>query len=120
MDMEYEKIRMQENDLLNNERSLRRSRVGAVVLATLFILLPAFVEAVSPVSGTSSTHTDQTRLSGFALFIAALGYKYHLQINHIDSIKMYRQKLAELKEKLAATTRRPPEEYSCLSPPNPP
>ncbi len=119
MDMEHEKIRMQENDLLKSERSLRRSRVGAVVLVTLFILLPAIAEVVSQVPGTSSTHADQARMSGFALFIAALGYKYRVQIKHIDSIKMYRQKLAELKEKLAATTHRP-EDFSGLFSANPP
>ena len=101
MDLECEKIRLQENDLLKRERSLRRSRVGAVVLVTLFILLPAIVKVVSQVSGTSSPHADNARMSGFALFIAALGYKYHLQIKHIDSIKMYREKLKELKERLA-------------------
>lgn len=86
-------IRFQENELLKNERSLRRSRVGAIILIIL-ALIATTATFNKPLTGTSLE--VNTFLRGFCLLLAALGYKYHLQLKHIQSIKMYRQRLGEL------------------------
>jgi hypothetical protein len=95
MNLEDEKRRIQENELLRRESSLRRSRMGAALLGILLL----FVEiSVFRPSSEAEVRPDTTRyFMGTTLLLAVLGYQYHLQVKHIETIKMYRGKLADLK-----------------------
>jgi hypothetical protein len=84
-------IRQQEDELLRREGSLRRSRVGAVLLLALFAWGLWVRNQVA----------DPFEARGFVremlpfVVIIFLGIKYHLQIQHINSIKMYRGMMGE-------------------------
>ncbi len=96
--MEYEKIQLQENELLKKESSLRRSRLGAIVLIALFIALMAINYSFSKESPARDLALRIYYIYGFVIcMLLTIREQYCLQLKHIDSIKMYRQKLDEMK-----------------------
>jgi hypothetical protein len=96
MDMADEKRRMQENDLLKRERSLRRSRHAAFVLAVMIPVMSLFATAFN----AGFQQRDFELFTMLSLLLAAVGYQYHLQIRHVESIKMYRRKVDDLRQRL--------------------
>jgi len=81
-----------EEHLLTREKSICRSRSGAIVLVGLY-----FLTYILYSSGETefSLREDTVALSliGCIMLSAILAYQYGMQVKHIDTIKMYRSKL---------------------------
>lgn len=84
-----EKIRKRDDALLKQEASMRRSRIGAIGFAILIPLVAIVLAKESP----SPEHTRFWTVAFF--FTIALACYYDVRIKHIDSVKMYREKLGE-------------------------
>ncbi len=97
MKTKEQRLHDHEEHLLTNERSIRRSRAGAIGFIMLFFLISIVYSMGEP---TSNLREDQLALSlnGCILLCIVLAYQYGMQIKHIDSIKRYRKKLSELRE----------------------
>ena len=98
MDFARERVRMRDNELLKRERSLRRSRIGAVLLIILVLFFAPARDNRPETPPSMSRAEVRLLLKGFCLLLAALAYQYHLQLKHIESIKVYRQNIEELKQ----------------------
>jgi predicted RNA-binding Zn-ribbon protein involved in translation (DUF1610 family) len=89
MKTKEERIHARDDALLKKEASMRRSRIGAIVFAILFLL------TATVLSRDNLTHDKEIFWSLSLIVIIELAYYYDLRIKHIESIKMYRKKLGE-------------------------
>jgi hypothetical protein len=89
--MKEEKILKRDEKLLKNEKSWRRARTGAIILAVIqIIFLAAFIKNSSVLQGEKEAIAS---LVASALFWLLIIDWLNLRLNHIDSIKLYRNKL---------------------------
>ena len=82
-----EKIKKRDDKLLKNEKSWRRSRIGAVILLLVWLL-------ISYTLFKSDKFQENTELLytciGWVLFWIVIFDTLNLRIRHIESIKFYK------------------------------
>jgi hypothetical protein len=87
--MNDEKILKRDEKLLKNEKSWRRARIGILIIAPIQIL--ALYLTMLPSTIEEKVHIAPAIASSvFWLLVIDL---LNLRLNHIDSIKLYRNKL---------------------------
>jgi hypothetical protein len=84
-----EKIRKRDDKLLKNEKSWRRARVGAVILAVVWLLIVYVLFNSIPFQEEEEKGLFIT--IGWLLFWIVIVDWLNLRIRHIDSIKYYRE-----------------------------
>ena len=83
-----ERMREYEDLLLKQEGRLRRSRLYAVILIALFLMV-GILGSYYPHSPSVSEQSIRIG-TGINILCILLMYQYYLKLKHIDSIKYYR------------------------------
>ena len=90
--MSDEKIIKRDDRLLRNEKSWRRARIGAICLAIIHILILVFV--IKKPSLLQGEREGITSLAIWVFFWLLVIDWLNLRLSHINSIKLYRSKMA--------------------------
>lgn len=91
-----------EEYLLRHEATLRRSRIGAIGLIIMLLLTSSL--ALQSFASRSVEDPATQALAGCVILCVLLAYHYNIQIWHIDSIKLYRQKLKDKERSESSNT----------------
>ena len=90
--MEADKIRVRDNKLLKSEKSWRRARLGAVILAVVWLcLLTPYIASESPPI-SEGKEALFSLIGGFLFWIVIVDW-LNMRLRHIDSIKYYRKEI---------------------------
>lgn len=91
--MKEEKILKRDDRLIKNEKSWRRARIGAICLAMIHILILVFV--IKEPSILQGEKEGLISLIIWVIFWLLLIDWLNLRLGHIDSIKLYRNKIKQ-------------------------
>ena len=85
-----ERIRKRDERLLKQERSWKRSRIGAIFLSIIHVLI-LFVLKNEEFSSTEEKKESYLALGMWIIFWLLIVSWLNLRLGHIDSIKLYRK-----------------------------
>jgi isoprenylcysteine carboxyl methyltransferase (ICMT) family protein YpbQ len=91
--MKEEKILKRDDRLIKNEKSWRRARIGAIFLAIIHILILVFV--IKEPSILQGEKEGLISLIVWVVFWLLVIDWLNLRLGHIDSIKLYRNKIKQ-------------------------
>ncbi len=97
MKTKEQKIHDYEERLLKQEKSVRRSRNGAIGFVFLFFL-SHILYSMSEAQHSMRDDRVSRMLVGCIILSIILAYQYGLQTRHIDSIKLFRSQTSNKKE----------------------
>ncbi|MHC4315767.1 MAG: hypothetical protein ACYSW3_25270 [Planctomycetota bacterium] len=91
---EEQKIRTRDDNLLRNEKSWRRARIGAIFLSIMYVLVIVILQR-DEFSSPEEQEKCFVALGKMILFWLLIVSWLNLRLGHIESIKLYRKKEPE-------------------------
>lgn len=91
---EEQKIRNRDDNLLRNEKSWRRARIGAIFLSIIHILVLVILQR-DEFSSPEEQKEHIVAIGKMILFWFLIVSWLNLRLGHIESIKLYRKKESE-------------------------
>ncbi len=91
---EEQKIRNRDDNLLRNEKSWRRARIGAIFLSIIHILVLVILQR-DEFSSPEEQKESIVAIGKLTLFWLLIVSWLNMRLGHIESIKLYRKKEPE-------------------------
>jgi hypothetical protein len=91
---EEQKIRKRDDNLLRNENSWQRARIGAIFLSIIHVLVLVILQ-FDKFSSPEEQQESIVALGKFILFWLLIVSYLNMRLGHIESIKLYRKKEPE-------------------------